>query len=90
MFHESHIILLVDLNEFSSIFWIVHLTPDIRKQPHTSLESFKRNIMVQQMTTRGSYVHEPKVKFSGASQKCYFLQISQNIDGFRKNDSQGF
>ena len=36
------------------------------------------------MTTRGSYVHNYMVKYSGASQKCQFLlQFSQNIDGLR-------
>ena len=57
---------------------------------------------VQQLTTtRGSYVHKHTqiyykhmVKFSGASRKCVFrfwlLQISQNIDGFRQHNSQGF
>ena len=40
-------------------------TPDIRKQPQTSLESIKIQIKVQQnMATRGSYmyVHNSKVK----------------------------
>ena len=42
----------------------------------------------QFMDTRGSYVHNSMVRFSGASQ-C-FMQFSQNIDGFRQNESQGF
>ena len=40
------------------------------------------------MATRGNYVHNYGnygIKFSGASWK-----FSQNIDGFRQNDSQGF
>ena len=46
--------------------------------------------MVQQwMTSRGSYVHKPMAKIFGASQ-FFFFQFSQNIDGFRQNDSQGF
>ena len=34
------------------------------------------------------YVHKPMVKYSGASQKCRLLQISQNIDGFREEKKQ--
>ena len=40
------------------------------------------------MTIRGSYVHKPMEKFSGAFRKFYFLLIFQNIDGFRQNNSQ--
>ena len=36
-------------------------------------------------TTRGSYVHKPMVQFWGAS---WFFLLSQNIDGYRQNDSQ--
>ena len=45
------------------------LTPDIRKQPKTSLESkYTRQIKVWQWsTTRASYVHKFVVKFSGVS-----------------------
>ena len=33
------------------------------------------------------YVHKPMLTFSGPSQICFcFLQLSQNIDGFRQND----
>ena len=43
------------------------------------------------MTLEGAiHVHNSMVKFSGASQKFYILAISQNIDGFRQNDLQGF
>ena len=45
------------------------------------------------MATGGSYVHNYIVKKNwggGASRKCSFMQFSQNIDGFRQNDSQGF
>ena len=56
-----------------------------------SLNQFKRQIKVQQsMATRGSYVHNPVVKLSGASQNVSFMQFSQNIDGFRQSNSQGF
>ena len=42
------------------------------------------------MTTRGSYVHNSMVKFFGGIPKMQFMQFSQNIDGFKQNDSQGF
>ena len=42
------------------------------------------------MATRGSYVHNSMVKISGASWNVSFMQFSQNIDGFRQNDSQDF
>ena len=42
------------------------------------------------MATRGSYVHNSVETFSGASQKLSYMQFSQNIDGFRRNNSQGF
>ena len=42
------------------------------------------------MATRGSYVHNSMVEFSGHPKKFSFMQFSQNIDGFRQNDSQGF
>ena len=42
------------------------------------------------MVTRGSYVHNSMVEFSGASQNVSFMQFSQKIDGFRQKDSQGF
>ena len=46
------------------------LTPDIKKQPQTSLESIKQQIKVwKYVATRGSYVHNSMVKFSGASRK---------------------
>ena len=41
------------------------------------------------MATRGSYVHNSMVDFSGASPKKK-SSIFQNIDGFRQNNSQGF
>ena len=42
------------------------------------------------MTLEGA-MYITLVKFSGASRKCqFFLQFSQNIDGFRQNDLQGF
>ena len=44
------------------------------------------------MTTRGSYVHKPMVKFSGyPEEEKNLVQISQNIDawGFRQNSSKG-
>ena len=44
------------------------------------------------MTTRGSYVHNPMGNFSRVYPKdgFIFLQISQNIDDFRQNNSEGF
>ena len=42
------------------------------------------------MATRGSYVHNSMVEFSGHPKNVRFMQFSQNIDGFRKKDSQGF
>ena len=44
------------------------------------------------MATRGSYVHNSMETFWGASRKISFMQFSQNIDGFRRNDidSYGF
>ena len=42
------------------------------------------------MATRGSYVHNSMVEFSGASQNVSFMEFPQNVDGFRQNDSQGF
>ena len=46
----------------------------------------------QWMITRGSYVHKPMVKFLGASKNnvVVFLQVFQNINAFRQNNSQGF
>ena len=71
------------------------LTPDIRKQPQTSLELIKKHIKVQlNMATRYGamyIVHKSMVEFSGASRKFNFMQLfSQKIDGFRQKDSQGF
>ena len=42
------------------------------------------------MASRGSYVHNSMVEFSGASQNVTFMQFSQKVDGFRQKDSQGF
>ena len=42
------------------------------------------------MATRGSYVHNSMVEFSGHPKNVSFMQFSQNIDGFRQSDSQGF
>ena len=47
------------------------------------------------MGTRGSYVHDSMVTFfflggGGHPENVSFMQFSQNIDGFRQNDSQGF
>ena len=39
------------------------------------------------MATRGSYLHISMVKFWGASRNVIFMQFSNNIDGFRQNDS---
>ena len=86
---------MVELNEVSSIFQksaaFSLQTPENFKPPYNP---FKRQINVRQwLATRGRYVHVHKpimVKISGASQKCYIFQFSQNMDGFRQNDSQGF
>ena len=41
--------------------------------------------------TRGSYVHNSMVEFSGGIPKILiFMQFLQKIDGFRQKDSQGF
>ena len=42
------------------------------------------------MMTRGKYVHNSMVDFSGHPENVSFMQFSQNIDGFRQNYSQGF
>ena len=36
------------------------------------------------------YEHNSMVEISGASRKCLFIQFSQEIDGFRQKDQQGF
>ena len=41
------------------------------------------------MATRGSYVHNSMVEFSGRPKNISFMQLSQKIDGFRQKDSQG-
>ena len=42
------------------------------------------------MASRGSYVHNSMVEFSGASRNFVsFMQFSQKIDGFRQKFSQG-
>ena len=41
------------------------------------------------MATRGSYLHNSMVEFSGASQNFCFMHFSQKIDGFRQKYSQG-
>ena len=42
------------------------------------------------MATRGSYVHNSRwQKFLGHPKNVSLMQFSQNIDGFRQNDSQG-
>ena len=47
------------------------------------------------MATRGSYVHNSMVEFSGGGggghpENVSFMQFSQNVDDFRQDDSQGF
>ena len=42
------------------------------------------------MATRGSYVHNSMVEFSGHPKNVRFMQFSLNIDGFGQNDSQDF
>ena len=63
-------------------------TPENNLKP--PYNPFKRQINVWQwFTTRGRYVHKPMVTFLGSSWKCYIFQFSQNMDGFRQNDSTG-
>ena len=72
------------------------ITPDVRKQPQTSMESLLtflgRLRIPNEQSLEGAMVHKPMVKFSGggASPKLMLFQISQNIGGFRQNSSQGF
>ena len=42
------------------------------------------------MASRGSYVHNYGKNFRGHPENVSFMQFSQNSDGFRQNDSQGF
>ena len=45
------------------------------------------------MNTRGSYVHKPMVNiffWVHPENAFLLLQFSQNIDGFRQSESQGF
>ena len=42
------------------------------------------------MATKGSYVHNSMVKSLGHLENVNFMQFSQNNDGFRQNNSQGF
>ena len=44
------------------------------------------------MTNRGSYVHtcNSMANFRGHPENVSFMQFSQNVDGFRQNDLQGF
>ena len=65
-------------------------------QTSENLKPPKNQIEGQQWTiTRGSYVLIPMVKFLGAfspkkkKKKKEKKQISQNIDGFTQNNSQG-
>ena len=89
----SHSIVLVDLNEFSSIFQKVQHSHS-RHQKTTSKSQFKRQIKVWQwFTIRGSYmyVHKPMVIFFGGMPPIFVVvPFPQNIDGFRQNDSQCF
>ena len=79
-YYLSHIV-LVDLNEFSSIFRKVqHSHPDIKKTLKPPQNQFKKQIKFHQCTaTRGSYVHKPIVNFffwgGGGILKCYFYAI---------------
>ena len=41
------------------------------------------------MATRGSYVHNSVVKFSGHPENVSFMQFSQNFDDLEQNASQG-
>ena len=85
----SHIIVLVDLNEFPSIFQKVQLSYSRHQKTTSNLLriNLKGHIKVQwNMATRGSYVHNSMVE----SWKCYVLCIFSETDGFRQKDSQAF
>ena len=71
---------LVDVSEFPSV---------LSKIQHSHSRNQKRTSNLLRIT-RGSYVHKPIEKLSGTSQFFFFfLQIPQNIDILRQNNSQG-
>ena len=61
--------------------WTI-LTPDIRKQPQASLESLWKG--TNGWSIEGTIYINLMVKFVGAFPNLVFLQIFQNIDGFRQ------
>ena len=71
---------MVDLNEFPSIFqksavFSIQTSENNLTPPYNQ---FERHIKVQwNMATRGSYVHNSTVEFSGASRKYYAI-FSEN------------
>ena len=93
---KSISIVLVDLNKFPSIFQKEQHSHSRHQKTTSNLlnSQFKRQIKVQQnMATRGSCVHKVKPMLNilwGHPQNFSFMQFSQNMDGFRQNNSQGF
>ena len=73
---------------YKSVAFPLQTSQNYLKPPQNQ---FKRQIKLQQnMATRGSYVHNSIGIFLGPSQKCFLMQFSQNIDGLRQIESQGF
>ena len=68
------------------------LTPDIRKQSPSLIRiNFKDKLRFNNSWQLEGAMYITLWKLLGAaSQKISFMQFSQNIDGFRQNDSQGF
>ena len=69
------------------------LTPDIRKQPQTSLYRMNLKGLLQfneiWPLERAMYI-TLWWNFRGHPENVGFMQFSQKIDGFRQKDSQGF
>ena len=90
---KSHSIVLVDLNEFPSIFLKMQHSPS-RHQKTTSnilrinLKAiFKFNEI---WSLEGAMYITLWQNFRGHPENISFMQFSQKIDGFKQNDSQGF
>ena len=68
------------------------LTPDTKKQPQISLQSIiKGKLRCSKCSPLegGMYINL-WTNFQGHPENVIFLQFSQNMDGFRQNDSHGF
>ena len=90
-------ILLVDMNEFPSIFFKVHLSSFSLQTDTTS--NFLRITLKGSMRVSNEWsleeaisVYKPTCMYGKIIQICLLLllEISQNIDGFRQNNSQDF